>query len=208
MTEDFGSLSTSAAQQALELLYDNPNKGWPPFWLAYGQVVKRGIGRFRFQPDDRADVLQEITFHLVKDNCKFLRKWDPDRGALGAYLWVKTYSVCLDYKRKMKDHQEFDDNSGDNDHSPIIPFRIRELLEVFLRVLNQWSREGLPVKDRILIEGRLDGKEYSDIAEKIEISKDNATTRFSRLRKDLRKRLENAGLDEKDLDWEDWKRNL
>lgn len=203
MNEAFGSPKTPAAQEILNLLFTDPNRGWGPFWSAYGEVVKNRLWRFRFRPDDCADVLQEVTLRLVKNNFQILRKWDSSRGKLEAYLSVISASVCLDFIRKTKEFLEEGEELVDPKPGPSGPYRVKELEGILFQVLERWSQEGLSESDRELIEGRFKEREYSEIAEDLGITVANAMTRFSRLKESLRKRLENAGIVGEDLEWGD-----
>jgi RNA polymerase sigma-70 factor, ECF subfamily len=197
-------------EELRDLVLENPDVGWPIFLSVHNGVLRNTIGRFHLPREDAHDLLQEAFLALVDNDCMVLRNWDPARCSLAGYLSVITAYTCLgflrsgfnEYNKRKQDPLE--DLAGDphpisriEDPGPTAStLLIRSEVEETLReCLEEWSRDGLKEQDRLIIDFRLRGMSYKDVAELIDTSEENAMTRFSRLKSGLRKRLVQAGIE-------------
>lgn len=192
----------------LEEFLKNPLEGWETFWTLYGSCVKRAICKFNLTREDTEDILQEATVRLIKDDFEALRKWDKHRSSLCAYLHVIARSVSLDYlkssfhqynQKKIKTKEEPDreisclDFLMDPNLTPDEFLQKKEVIRGVWKCLHEWS--DLKDEDRDLLYLRFMGVPFRKIS-KIKNIKENALmTRFSRLREELRRRLEDGGID-------------
>jgi RNA polymerase sigma factor (sigma-70 family) len=151
---------------------------------------------------------------LVKDDFKVLRGWDPSRCSLTGYLSVVATSACLDFVRLAfhsytrrrvavrSDTAEGKDLLSTVEDKELSPEERLQRLEIEDRVLQtveKWSEEGsLKEKDKLLLNLKLRGLNSREIANILGISEQNANTRFSRLKKEFRKRLSRAGVEADD----------
>ena len=208
--------SSESAKEILEQLFSSAQQGWPRFWSAYGEVIRRRVGRFRLSAQDCEEVLQNVSLRLIKDDFKILRRWDATKCSLEGYLSVVATSTSLDFLDSsfaaygMKkwnpplvelssDGEDFVSAIPDREDNPAERLQRLQVEERVHETLERWNREGsLKDEDLILITQRLHGLSFREIAEILGLSQMNAITRFSRLRKGLALRLREAGIAEVD----------
>lgn len=186
-----------------DLVLSDPEKGWTLFLKHYQGSIKGLIWTFGLSHEDAEEVFQETCLRLSKNDSKLIRAWDPKRCSLRGYTTVVASSVCLNFlksrfhsysKRKASsDCEEFD--NGDivallEDSAPS-PFERLLRLEAAGRAqstLNEWyACAGLTERDRALVNLRLRGLEYREIAAILGISESNAAVRYHRLKKEIEK---------------------
>lgn len=191
-------------------LISDPDSHWPDFWHQFGALIKGRIRAFRLSREDFEDVLQDISLHLIKNNCATLRNWDPSRSSLSSYLKVVVSSRCLDYiksqfYKEMHNPKilptETDDgldlleiiDSGEKDPSERL--QLLRLSAAVDQVLNGMCKNKLlkPV-DRQLILLRAYGLSFKEIGVITGMREGTLMTRFSRLRSIVSDRLQQAGI--------------
>lgn len=90
-------------RQLRELLITNPKEGWRVFIEHYtprllGIIEHAGVRRH----DDMMDVYVRICEHLAAADCARLRRHDPAKGPLAAWLTVVARRVLVDWVRSRK----------------------------------------------------------------------------------------------------------
>lgn len=198
-------------EELRDLLLRDPKSGWPEFWKVFGPLITGRIHAHRLSQMDAQDLVQEISYHLIRNDFQLLRAWDPTRSNLSAYLSVITTSRCVDYlrsswsnytRRKVEAAEAPSDSpegTAPQSSGPTTPAdwcRNRELVEALRGCLERLQRAGrLKPLDCRIVELRARGVSFKDIAETLGISENNANTRFSRLRPELRACLARAGIE-------------
>jgi DNA-directed RNA polymerase specialized sigma24 family protein len=82
------------------LLAENPERGWRVFVDRYtpllmSLIARAGVG----ERDDVADVYLRVCERLADDSCARLRRHDPRKGPLAAWLTVLVRNVVVDWVR-------------------------------------------------------------------------------------------------------------
>lgn len=201
---------TESDSELLRRLLQEPDRGWRPFWTVHGPFVERVVGRFRLG-DHHQDVLQEIAQSLIQNDCKKLRDWDPERSSLKRYLTVIAVSCTLNYVKSSKyrfqllkvDSIDPATGSGESigaiiDEAALSPLERLEriqIAELLKEALREWvEEEKIRPVDRRIVEYRLRGLTFKEIAEVLNLNLTHVTTRFSRIKPKLKKKLENSGI--------------
>jgi DNA-directed RNA polymerase specialized sigma24 family protein len=82
------------------LLIEDPERGWRAFVDQYTPTLLALIGRAGvLDRDDAADVYLRVCERLAEDGCARLRRHDPARGALAAWLSTVVRRVVVDWVR-------------------------------------------------------------------------------------------------------------
>ncbi len=196
-------------------LLAHPEEGWKSFWDRHGRFISQMIQRYHLHAEDSEEVLQEVSFRLIKDNLRLLRSWDPRRCMLRGYLAVVTSSTCRSYLRSLNRKNSRDKFLSQNDPS-IASFLMLELPDQAPGPLEHLYRQELTLllrncldspelsrivkhPDRLILEMRLNGANNLQIANRLGISQGNAAIRYHRLKKVLKERLVRLGLRSEDL---------
>lgn len=199
-----------------DAILKNPDEGWKALWKVYSRDIYGRIASYRLPPEDLEEVVQEFSFRIAKDDFKLLQRWDPERCSLRGYLRVIVSSCSLDFlkspffKQKTLFKNTQSENSvtenpldflEDEGLTPDERLNQREILRTVRACLDEWVSAGrLNLRDRLLLELRLAGAGYEEIARTLGVSREAATKQFSRLREELQKRLENRGISILDAD--------
>jgi RNA polymerase sigma factor (sigma-70 family) len=202
-------------EEIRNLLIQDVKKGWSKFWLAYGGIIRGRVRAFHFSKEDTEDVLQDISIHLLKNDCKVLRTWDSTRSSLSAYLNVVAATRCLDFlktgyhKYTVRKVGHSTDKQVEVDpmtlleadeKSPAERLQLLQLGETINKCLRKLcEHDHLKPMDRNLVQLRALGHSFAEIAEILGIQEGNAVTRFSRLRAQLRETLTQAGVQSSDI---------
>jgi RNA polymerase sigma-70 factor (ECF subfamily) len=100
--------------------------------IIYG-AVKRVIATHtgRGHRDDLEDPVQEVFVRLLKDDCRLLRTYDPERASLSTWLTLVARSVAIDHLRRrqapttlLEGTAAFDAGPGTAEPGPDIPFHV------------------------------------------------------------------------------------
>lgn len=198
-----------------ELLIRDPRSGWPEFWKIHGPMITARIQAHRLSRTDAQDLVQEVSYHLIRNDYQLLRAWDPSRSTLSAYLSVITTSRCLDYLRSSwssytRRKWVASDSSSDTSDplldqcaptpTPAEWSQNRQLVEALNGCLERLRKSRrLKELDCRIVELRSEGRTFREIAEHLGLSENSAMTRFFRLRPDLRACLTRAGIDPTDF---------
>jgi RNA polymerase sigma factor (sigma-70 family) len=192
-----------------DLVLSDPDRGWVALWERYGGIIRSRVFRFDLPEEDLLDLQQEVTIRFFEKDSEILRNWDPDRSALPVYLSVITTYTCHDYlrskfhsysKRKVStpsddDDQDFFAKLEDDRLSPAEKLNRQQVSDAIHHCLEEWAKDGpLKEKDRLLLELRVRGLSYKEVAEALGISEHNALVRFNRLKPRFRERLLKAGV--------------
>ena len=212
---DSGGLATMTDEEIRNLLLAHPEEGWKPFWDRHGRFISQMIQRYRLHAEDSEEVLQEVSFRLIKDNLRLLRSWDPRRCMLRGYLAVIISSTCRSYLRSLRRRNFKNRFLSQNDPaiasffmlelpdsgpSPLDLLHRQELTLLLWDCLDSSERSGIvKCRDRLLLEMRLNGANTLQIAQRLGISQGNAAIRYHRLKKVLKERLMQLGLRTEDL---------
>jgi DNA-directed RNA polymerase specialized sigma24 family protein len=89
------------SDQALhDVLNRDPEQGWRVFVDAYTPTMLALIERAGVaDPDHRADVYVRVCEHLAGNRCARLRRHDPGKGALAAWLTIVVRRCVVDWVR-------------------------------------------------------------------------------------------------------------
>lgn len=184
--------------------------GWENFWTLHGPYIQRIVSRFRLDHHSE-DVVQEIAHSLVQNDFKKLKDWDPQRSSLRRYLTLISVSCTLNYIKSSKYRYQtlkldsidpatgggeslgqFVDESAD---SPLERLERIQIVELLQGMLQEWvETEKIRPLDRDIVEYRLRGLTFKEIADVMGISLSQVTTRFTRVKPKLKKKLESVGI--------------
>jgi DNA-directed RNA polymerase specialized sigma24 family protein len=82
------------------LLAEDPERGWRAFVDQYTPVLLALIARDGVADrDDAGEVYVRVCERLAEDRCRRLRRHDPDKGALAAWLTVFVRHTVVDWVR-------------------------------------------------------------------------------------------------------------
>ncbi len=204
------STASVSDEDLRDLVLRNPSKGWDALWSIYGPIIRSRIFRFHAMRDHYSDLQQEVSLKIFKDDCSILRKWDPTKGSLAAYLACVTRSVCLDYvkssfyqyskrKQEASDSEEGEQDLFEvlltDDSTPLQHSKNRELSDIFCRTIQELAKtKDLKPEDVSMIYLRARGAEYDQVAAVTGKSKESLMMRFSRIRPLLRAKMESVGV--------------
>jgi len=161
--------------KAFEYLYDR-------YYAALCTYVSNLLNT---EEDDGEDLVQELFVSIYEGNREF-----SNNNELTNYLYRACYNNCLLY---IRDHQIHDsilnsllENQHEEDDDEIYALTVRE--ELF-RQLYVYINE-LPQEQQKIMLLRIEGYEWNEIAEKLDISINTVKTQRSRSFKFLREHLE------------------
>jgi RNA polymerase sigma factor (sigma-70 family) len=90
----------SSDHELRALLDEDPERGWRAFVDGYTPTLLALIARDGVADrDDAADVYLRVCERLAEHRCARLKKYDPDRGALAAWLTVFVRNTVVDWVR-------------------------------------------------------------------------------------------------------------
>ena len=101
--------------QLFELLeLKQAEQAWPLFLQLYSNRVLQIVRRFAKDKDDRSDCFLFICEQLRRDDCRRLRKFDPDGSAMfTTWLHAVVFNLCRDWRRtKFPRYRVFGSVSG------------------------------------------------------------------------------------------------
>jgi DNA-directed RNA polymerase specialized sigma24 family protein len=82
------------------LLIEDPERGWRAFVDQHTPTLLGLIARAGIEDrDDRADIYLRVCERLAEDDCARLRRRDPGRGALAAWLTTVVRNTVVDWVR-------------------------------------------------------------------------------------------------------------
>lgn len=207
-TDDDGKVPSD--EELVALVLKDPDRGWVALWDRYGDSIYRRIGSFQLSPEDRDEAIQEFSFQLFDKDARVLKMWDPQRGALGAFLACIATNRTLDFLRsafhkfesRKKDLSTGEDDSRDiaailEDESLLPSERLHSIqtCAALLECMEKSAGEGrLAARNRLLLEARLLGSSMKRIAETLDISEDNVMKTWQRLKEKLKQCLIRAGV--------------
>jgi DNA-directed RNA polymerase specialized sigma24 family protein len=85
------------------LLIENPHQGWAVFVDTYTPTLLALIERSGVTDrDDALDVYVRVCERLAADECARLRRYDPSRGALAAWLTLVVRNAVIDWVRSRR----------------------------------------------------------------------------------------------------------
>jgi RNA polymerase sigma factor (sigma-70 family) len=101
LMRDPGESAPVLSDEALRaLLAEDPERGWRAFVDQYTSTLLTLIARAGVaDEDDAADVYLRVCERLAEDECARLRRHDPRRGALAAWLTILVRHVVVDWIR-------------------------------------------------------------------------------------------------------------
>lgn len=217
-----GTLNLAAHERDAELLsslLESIEKGWEPFWAEYSETIRWQVRRSSLPVEEIPDLLQEISFKLIKEDCRLLRGWDAARGSMRAYLSTIAASMVKDYQRgsfnryrQLKVPMDAvpdpiqpgpDSHAAASSPSPRDWAQRREAEARIKECIEDWAlRDGLKPIDKTLLQLRLSGLKFREIASAIGETEECTMTRFCRLKPRIRAILEEKGLQVSD--WSDF----
>lgn len=196
-------------EDLLEALFRDPECGWATFWRAYQPVVVSVINCFHLPKEDADDILQDVSEHICVNHFQVLRSWDSHRSPLGIFLAVITKHRVFDFlrspffkysQRKVEGIETEEglepvdllEDPSDDPAKFVHRIQVMETLNTTLDDLA--ARNQISHEDRIMVGMLAFGADYAEIAQVLGISRENAMTRFCRIKSRLRLHLENRGI--------------
>jgi RNA polymerase sigma-70 factor (ECF subfamily) len=70
------------------------------FLERYRAPLLHCIGRFEREPSAQEDLFQELAMHLLSQISE--RRFDPERGSLGSWLYRVAWCRCVDHRRRRR----------------------------------------------------------------------------------------------------------
>ena len=84
-----------------ELQHGDSQRAWREFLQAYAHVIARVVSYCEREEEDRADAFVFLCEQLHRDNCRRLRKFDPQGPAsFTTWLHAVARNLCRDWRRK------------------------------------------------------------------------------------------------------------
>ena len=84
-----------------ELQHGDSQRAWSEFLHAYAHVIARVVSYCEREEEDRADAFVFLCEQLHQDNCRRLRKFDPQGPAsFTTWLHAVARNLCRDWRRK------------------------------------------------------------------------------------------------------------
>ena len=84
-----------------ELQHGDSQRAWREFLHAYAHVIARVVSYCEREEEDRADAFVFICEQFHRDNCRRLRKFDPQGPAsFTTWLHAVARNLCRDWRRK------------------------------------------------------------------------------------------------------------
>ena len=191
----------------VQQILDCPEEGWPLFQEQFGLFITGRVALFHFSAEDRDDLLQEISFRLVRHDFKLIRQWDSNRCSFKGYLSVIIQSICRDFLRSafyrysqkaisLSGNEEDEEGLEIPDDNELFEeICAKDLDQAFIRILVVMTEAGeLRAEDMVLLLLRKRGESCKEIAKYLETSEQYLLGRFHRLRPRLVKRFQDSGI--------------
>jgi RNA polymerase sigma-70 factor (ECF subfamily) len=90
----------------LQACIDGHKQAWDAFVETASGIIFRAVERttlhYGASRDHIDDYVQDVFVRLLKDDCKLLRSYDPQRAALSTWLTLVSRSVVLDRLRRRR----------------------------------------------------------------------------------------------------------
>jgi RNA polymerase sigma factor (sigma-70 family) len=140
------------------------------------QLARRGAGR-----QELADRVQQVLLRLFEDNAAALRRWDPARGTLAAYVGTIADNALISEARRPAQPapMEAPDDARSPDSGPENKAAFRSLMSALLEELGE--------EDFTLFRlSFMEGLSPEEIGELLELRRDAVYKRIQRLRPRLR----------------------
>lgn len=154
---------------------------------AHRGIVLKIAASYRRQPEDRADLVQDILLQLWRAR----RSFDPGRAAFSTWMYRVALNVAISQARGdagRASHEPLDDA-----HEALVGAEDVDAAAAQQLALVQRAMQLLGALDRALLVLHLEGCSHREVGEVMGISESNAATRLGRIRQHLRR---HAGDDE------------
>jgi DNA-directed RNA polymerase specialized sigma24 family protein len=189
----------------VQQILDCPEEGWPLFQEQFGLFITGRVALFHFSAEDRDDLLQEISFRLVRHDFKLIRQWDSNRCSFKGYLSVIIQSICRDFLRSAfyRYSQKSISLPGDEEEGGAIPDNkelfeeicTKDLDQAFIKILVAMTEVGeLRAEDMVLLLLRKRGESFKEIASYLGTTEQYLLGRFHRICPRLVKRFQESGI--------------
>jgi len=207
-----GTQQESSAETLLlieRLEKDSPTV-FPLFMEEYGGLIEGLVRRFMHSPEDQEDLFQEIVLALLKDNCRRLAAWDPNRAPFPAFLYLVVWRLCASYQKKTQRRQRFLSNPGpDSEHhqnsitemAKTTPTQrsgvaLSELTDQIEECFHLIIKSGAArEEDKLLVLLRAEGHAAKRVGDFLGLGDGVVHTRFKRIRERLRDCLMEHGFE-------------
>lgn len=190
---DVGTGSGPEAERAWRLLFERINPSLER-WLESNTSATAA---------DAEEIAAEAWARLFRH----AHKYDPERSSVRSYLTLIAERLAANQHRDRRQHgtlrfgtlagRENDGSAwlqrhaGPNGDNPAEQFERRRKIEALEDALDE-----LDPKRRPVVEGRLNGRDYAEIAAELEIPTGTAKSRYSRGRRRLAEKLAERGVGE------------
>ncbi|HEX9744498.1 MAG TPA: sigma-70 family RNA polymerase sigma factor [bacterium] len=89
----------TSESELFESLIRGDSAAWRHFIDRIAPVIRALAAKSNMSGDDVDDLSQKVVVRLIDGNCRALRKFDPARGSLHAWVKVIATRILLDQKR-------------------------------------------------------------------------------------------------------------
>ena len=90
----------------LHACIDGNKQAWDAFVEVYSGIIFRAVERTALRcgagRDQLDDHVQDVFVRLLKDDCRLLRTYDPQRAAMSTWLTLVSRSVVIDRLRRRR----------------------------------------------------------------------------------------------------------
>lgn len=148
---------------------------------AHRGIVLKIAASYRRQPEDRADLVQDILLQVWRARTSF----DAGRAAFSTWMYRVALNVAISQSRGASGRASHE--PLDASHEALVGAEDVDAAAAQQLALVQRAMQSLGALDRALLVLHLDGCSHREIGEVMGISESNAATRLGRIRQHLRR---------------------
>ena len=155
--------------------------------------------------EEREDLIQDIIYHCLRDNCRALRQYDYKGKSFSAWVYVIAHNKCIDFLRRKNRETEVFLNYTNNDDIKLEKrishfnnrnennYDRREILTIVREMIAKLSEHC-----RLLLEMAADDFKPREMAAALGLAKDKnkkVSDDLRECRRKLKKSLSKSGID-------------
>jgi RNA polymerase sigma-70 factor (ECF subfamily) len=165
-------------------------EAWDRFYRTYASLLRRFALRYRLQPNELNDCLQEVWRELVVRLRTF--RYDPRRGRFDAWLRTLVHSKATDLVRRRSRHptESLDGHAEEGllgrDGDPATTYEHRCLQQQVQYALAKLRHRVSPCDYRLFHLRWIEGLSVAEIASSLNLPPENISCRIHRVKQKLR----------------------